>query len=1507
MKKIYTFISIIALGFMAVSCEKEMDNPDQKPLVIEEQTAGESFTVILTAPDSEETKTALGSKSGSSYPVKWSSGDQNRVFLNGSAPTASNKDSDTQITATFKPGSLSVYNFLYRGDAGHDNQVTIPAAQTYYANDFDDAAMPMYAASATRSNTVTFSHLCALLKFSITGSKKIDSVTLTPVDDSKSLSGTFTIGKTGAGLLDGTLTPAAGGGTVVFSFPGHLQLSGTASVFYVAIPAGTYPGGLDVLIVDNNQGHMHFKVLRDNSTITAGKVRELGTFAYEQVKDPTLHMIYDAKTFSQFVYQVNVKGNTNLNARLTPAAETLSLPDSTVANFNSIIDYQGTFDGNGKTISHLNKPLFNNLKGVVKNLTLNSTISITDASDYNLGIFARQVVPSAEIDDIAGLQNCTAKGSITYTPSSALSTHPSIGGMVGNNLGGAFINCTNEATVTFANNGSVTHTGDRQPSIGGVVGRSQKGGALNTNGNISSCSNTGTVSCEEQFGGNIMIGGIIGYGVEVGESISGCSNSGLVKATSTCTTDKVLHIGGVAGMFKGTVESCSNLTAGTVTTESGSAAGTYLCQGGVFGRLNNGSETYSGISNAGTVNVAAVGGNTLRLIGGVVGRCNEGAKLTECTNSGNINYTAEEAADKGTYIGGIVASNTASGTTLTNCYSTGGAISYTGETLHGPLYIGGVVGYSTRLVSGCTNAMAVEMGGSFTATSSQYFSLGGIVGKVSNNALISSCLNTGNVTYSQQLSGSNGYTFVGGIVGHTNGSIENTSNGGTVTITGKNDAQNPYFGGVVGSTDSANSHSITGKYASASATNYGSVVVNTTAQSKKYVHVGGVAGRLHTNGSMTATNNGPITVTSLTCTYLYLGGLVGLTNDATSVVNEGSANMADGDITVSGLTSKDMGYIGGLVGRNNGAVTGGTNAGDVVVTSGTTSVNDMYVAGIVARGAAAITSCTNSGLISNAGAVTGDGKWLEVGGIVGYNASGSNLSECVNNGAVTNSGTSKGHINIGGVSADCGGTITSCHNTGAVSNSGATLTQKTSDKIYQLRVGGVIGGSDGTTVTSCYNTGAVSNTANAGAGTLVGGLCGQLGGGTVVTCYNTGAVSNSGVAYDSAERGDVIIGGLVGLLNGDVTLTGTSSAYNYNNGPVSETSSTGYVAIAGVAGDVKGNCNLTYVKNLANGDLTVSGNTRNRIYMGGCVGMVQRLFTMNDASNAGDLNFSGITLANSSEGNAIAGGVIGSFSMANEDTDEQDSETVTIQNAEFTFYRLTNSGRILVPSSGSGNNMKSAGTKTTGYSYFGGVAGVGDTYSKNFYNCTNSGRIQIYNQVKSRVGGVLGYTNHNPTGCVNTGSINYCRYAGGYTKGNGEIGGVVGYMNITTPTDLTNDATVRATGSSPNCYVGGIIGRTNTETLGFKNCYVGTTNGDSSDRHTISGASEGSYGASSAGLFSSDDNTAHAWDFTGCKIKNGTYCQNVEISSELEGWNNYLIGRKQATSVTNAPTFVASF
>lgn len=1485
MKKIYTYIAIIALTALAAGCAKEIAGADEVILPDQELLGQDEVTLVLNVPASPGTKTTLGAKDGSSYPIYWSAGDV--ITLNGTAATSFTPASGNETaTASFKVTSLAApYNFLYNGSG--TNVVTFPSTQNYVADGFDPAAVPMYASVNSLSGNITFNHVASLLKFSFTGSKKIDSINLSAGGaDAKSLSGNFTIGATG-GLLDGSLTPVAAGAGLIYSFGGHQQLSDTPFVFYIAIPAGTYDNGITLDIIDNDSGHMTVTVLDDaaSKTIAAGKVREFENVVYIPNKEVNLKQIYNDATFNEFVAAV-AGGNKTLNARLTQNAATLSLSASTVSAFESIEDYVGTFDGNGKTISGLTKPLFGTLKGVVKNLTLNSTIAVTDASGLSWGIFAKEILPSSEIDDVPGLQNCTAEGSITWTPASALAGNSQLGGLVGNNRGGTITGCTNNAAVTFADNGV---TNGNQPSIGGVVGRTQKGGDLKTQGDINNCTNYGDVVCAAKFAENIYIGGVLGYQVEKAETMSGCVNHGLVKVSEEASTGAALHLGGVIGMGKGTIESCTNASDGVVTAEACSVA-TYVNQGGVVGRLNREADSYSGLSNAGTLNAAASDPSSGSYIGGVVGRCNEGAVITDFTNSGSINYTG--SSEHQVFIGGIVATNTKN--TLSSCTTTGGTISYTGATTAGNMYIGGIVGYATKEIANCTNAMNVEVGGAFEGTGGKYYSVGGIVGSMSEAAPITSCLNTGNITYSQEVSNS-AYSFLGGVAGRAMGNITDSSNGGTVTWSGMNSSQNPFIGGLVGDTANDAAITISGKYGSASATNYGNVVVNTSTQTNKYFYVGGVAGRAR--ATVTATNAGQINIPQLKCTRMYLGGVVG-TNSRE--MGSGNANLADGDITVSGLNvNSDYLYLGGITGLNSAAVTSATNAGDIITTDGSTCKKSLYVGGIVGRGEANISSCTNSGLVSNGCPQASDGQYTQVGGIVGYNNGDSAITDCTNTGNVTNSGNSKGYLYIGGITSETDSNITNCSNSGNVSNSGEATVQKTNDKVYQINVGGIAAHNGAMTIESCHNTGAVSNSGDSGAGIMVGGISGEATGGAYVTCYNTGAISNTGFAYDSAERGDAALGGLVGFLKGDVTMTGTSSAYNYNNGPISESSTTAYIAVGGIAGIVKGNCELSFVKNLADGDITCSDNTRNKLYVGGCVGVVQRLFTMDDASNAGDLNFSNITIYNNSSSNAQVGGVIGAFSDAAADTVDGGTESETVREAEFTFYRLTNSGAISCPNAdGNGSNMKAGGKSSTAYSYFGGISGVGDTYSKNFYDCTNTANIEVYNQVKTRLGGILGYTNHNPTGCVCNISdkILYYRYNPQSNGGNGEIGGIVGYFNSDEFEDLTFIGGLQTTGSSPNCYTGGIIGRTRQSGT-FLNCKVGKNN------KNIVGASSGYFAPAKnngAGLFTSCETNYDSFDFTGCYVATGTKCQGTSITAD--NLSSALIGRYQPTTITNLPT-----
>jgi len=354
------------------------------------------------------------------------------------------------------------------------------------------------------------------------------------------------------------------------------------------------------------------------------------------------------------------------------------------------------------------------------------------------------------------------------------------------------------------------------------------------------------------------------------------------------------------------------------------------------------------------------------------------------------------------------------------------------------------------------------------------------------------------------------------------------------------------------------------------------------------------------------------------------------------------------------------------------------------------------------------------------------------------------------------------------------------------------------------------------------------------------------------------------------------------------TLTGTSSAYNYNSGDISETSECAYVGLGGIAGSSAGEgTDMAYAHNT--GDISYTGNTRYNSYVGGIVGCAQEIFTMDYANNSGDLNFRSITVSHQ----VWAGGILGGFNAGNS----------TTKSASLTVTGCVNSGDFSCPNASSGANMAAASSSVTAFSYMGGICGVGDCGSKQFLNCTNSGHIAVYNQLKMRLGGILGYTTVNPTGCVNTGPINYCRYKGPGNSGASVVGGIVGYTGITTPHDLTNDATVRSTGSSPASLCGGIAGQVGSSTTGFLNCNVGSSTGS---QKTISGAGESNWAkANAAGLFTSVSDS-RAWDFTGCKIKNGTKCQAMEVTSE--NLESALIGNnKPPTSVTNLPIFVDSF
>ena len=277
--------------------------------------------------------------------------------------------------------------------------------------------------------------------------------------------------------------------------------------------------------------------------------------------------------------------------------------------------YQGTFDGNGKTISNLyiinaaseHLGFFGYAeKGSIKNITFDNAKVKTTADDYCTGILVG--VAGSCIENIKILANCSVEGK-NY-----------VGGIAGR-ANGDIDNCENHAMVNGAN------------FVGGIVGdywQSVK--------SIISCANYGVVT-----GTGNSVGGIAGYfdsGI-----IQNCANYGDVTGTN--------YVGNLIG--DGYICNLNNvLGTGNVTATSADRAGILV------GRISNSSSTASGIlaynsSAKLTINKTEQTGNAVKAIGDGSLTYPEGvneadvvkAFTAEQLNSGEVAYLLNESKSEG--------------------------------------------------------------------------------------------------------------------------------------------------------------------------------------------------------------------------------------------------------------------------------------------------------------------------------------------------------------------------------------------------------------------------------------------------------------------------------------------------------------------------------------------------------------------------------------------------------------------------------------------------------------------------------------------------------------------------------------------------------------------------------------------------------------------------------------------------------------------------------------------
>ena len=283
------------------------------------------------------------------------------------------------------------------------------------------------------------------------------------------------------------------------------------------------------------------------------------------------YQISTAAELAWFRDQVN-SGNNTISATLTKdidlaefchakdaAKNTDELSWTPIGNSGN--KYQGTFDGNGKTISNLyinatywdiGITLFTGFFGYtdaggsIKNITFDNA-KVKSVDDYYTGILVG--IAASCIENIKTLANCSVEGK------------DNVGGIAGE-ANGNIGNCENHAMVNGAG------------FVGGIVGRYAYSGK-----SITSCANYGVIT-----GTRDRVGGMAGYFVS--GTIQNCANYGditgtfyvgnLIGCADECNLDNVLGTGNVtatsnkgqAGLLVGNIENSSSTASGILAYNS---------------------------------------------------------------------------------------------------------------------------------------------------------------------------------------------------------------------------------------------------------------------------------------------------------------------------------------------------------------------------------------------------------------------------------------------------------------------------------------------------------------------------------------------------------------------------------------------------------------------------------------------------------------------------------------------------------------------------------------------------------------------------------------------------------------------------------------------------------------------------------------------------------------------------------------------------------------------------
>ena len=821
MKKISMILGS-ALMMLTVGCTtdttKEVVNNDNK---------------VIIGLSVDATRTSLGDKNGTEYPVLWSAGD--KVAVNGvvSEPLAAEYAGKTaaQFAVT---GVAAPFDVIYpAGVLLEDGTVGISEIQEYVPGSFAQGSAVMVGHSDTPNGVIK--NLYGFVKIPILkgDEKTIKSVTLHS-NNLEAMSGVFAVD-----YVNAALEPLSGMDFVKVTAADGIPFVNDKAEVVIAVPAGTYAKGFSVKIVSTDGKALTKKAYEANGVTIAAStllaMPDVEFFPNENVSEITdaaqLQAFLDAASAGDYTNFKNENGEVILGSDI----------DMTGVTLTSATQFDGVFNGQGYALKNWKSDgvaLFAANSGTIKNILIDDTCELTlpaITANTNFGF-----IVSNNTGIVSG---CANNADVNFELTENLTVQYKFGTLVGYSVQpGVIMNCVNNGNINL----KFSAITDASDYFGGIVGNTSASdasfvvmsnninngnikvvvsgasknvyaggvaGACNSKGTVNNCINNGIVYYEHTAGGTGAypnIGGITGY---TPCTMNDCKNTGDVTFKTEASVTRPA-VAGIAGYLNGNANRCVNY-------------GNILAQGNKFGKA---SKATSG----------GVGGAQWPIVAGVAGCCGSVASgtakhMNDCYNYGNVTMVNPN----GSCVCGCAGVVAYACGDVINCHNEGNVTASAGT----QVYVSGVVGFQyigNDKIENCTNKGNITLQPGEESTDS-YSYAAGIIGSYNKyeNSTVTNCVNEGKIT-----SNWHKVVWVGGIAGCCRGTSSNCVNKGDVELNNAGTSVESKKSCVAGFCGFAGGSSV-------NCENYGKVINNSTNQfvsASGYLGVAGNTEQSHIGG-----------------------------------------------------------------------------------------------------------------------------------------------------------------------------------------------------------------------------------------------------------------------------------------------------------------------------------------------------------------------------------------------------------------------------------------------------------------------------------------------------------------------------------------------------------------------------------------------------------------------------------------------------------------------------------